>query len=154
VIVKNIFYSAFLTILIVGFSFEESHASDNNDLNTEISIKSISDPVKNIIIDQLKALKEKDANLAYSNLSEKSKKKYKNADNYLLQVKRDMRTLYFNSHFEFISGWKIKGKEVRKLEITSDEGDVTTAIFKLIKLDNNLWAIDGTVVLSGEDMPI
>ena len=153
-IVKNIFYSIFLTLFIFIFTINDSFSSSNESLNTEISVTSNSDPISRIIINQLRAIKEKNADLAYANLSDSSKIKYKNADNYLSQVKRDMRTLYFNSHFEFISGWRIKDKELRKLEITSDEGDVTTAIFRLIQLDNSLWVIDGTVILDGENTPI
>lgn len=114
------------------------------------------DPAQDIIEQQLKAFRDRDATLAFELTSDKIRTKYDDDEKRYLQMMRYLyRPLYENDSYTFLESAVVGEAHIQKLELIDLDGDATIVIYRIVpgKKDGT-WLVDGYTLLEAESEPI
>lgn len=112
-------------------------------------------PTKTLIKDQLTAIKARNADLAYSYLSDHMHGNYDSAKEYLSDMRFEYRPIYNYESFTFLDSHTQDDAFVQKVSfIDSYSGDEFTAIYRLVETEDGQWKIDSFAVMDLDSSPI
>lgn len=112
-------------------------------------------PGQTMIKDQLTAIKARNADLAFSYLSDHMHENYDTAKEYLSEMRFEYRPIYNYESFEFLDSHTSGESLVQKVSfVDSYTKDEFTAIYRLVKSEDGHWKIDSFAVLEQDSSPI
>ena len=132
--IKKIFIISFTLFIISGLSKADDSLA--NDMSR----------TQDIIENQIKAFKSKNAELAYSFASPMIKLKFNNPQEFMSMVKSFYEPVYNPKQYYFIDSKYFEGSIYHQLQIISQSNMSYLATYSLIK-DENEWKISGCSVL-------
>lgn len=137
-----------------------AHASDGETLNLRPMEVADSgaleiETMRNVIRDQLGAIKKRDAEQALSFTTRKYHEKFNDASGFLGMVRYEHRPIYNFKSYQFTTVKKVAGDTYLQHVTVSDRyGNEATAIYKLQKDTEAGWLIDSFMILDKGGMPI
>ncbi|MCB9989940.1 MAG: DUF4864 domain-containing protein [Rhodospirillales bacterium] len=122
----------------------------------QVSIPAVdADPAHQLITRQLDAIRERDADLAWSMTSEDLHEKYETPKEFLSHLRFELRPIYNHDSYKFLSQYGGPDSLTQKVEMEdSYTGDTVTVIYRLEKQADGLWQIDSFAILPDDAQPI
>jgi hypothetical protein len=108
---------------------------------------------RDLIMRQITAIKDRDAENAMQTTTPRFQKQKKIADSkeFLNKMRFNFRTVYFHKSFEFTNNKRIGKNIIQKVDFTSKDGYTITAIYRLTQSDAGLWLIDSLALMPFKD---
>jgi hypothetical protein len=117
----------------------------------DVSLAVPFDPVKNIISKQLTAIQKRDAESAFSMITDNLNSKFDNANDFLGTLHFEYRPIYNYKSYSFIGGYNPSNKSiVQKVKIESRYGDPAIVIYNIRKQDDGKWLINSFTILDND----
>lgn len=112
-------------------------------------------PAQTLLKEQLTAVKARNADLAFSYLSDNLHQDYQSAKEYLNEIRFDHRPMYNYETFEFLDRHTQDGNIIQRVLFKdSYSGESFTGIFRLVQTEEQQWKIDSFAILEQEASPI
>lgn len=156
-------FSVFAVALVCGivmFSAENSQAAEEQKRAPEATLEDIaippaSDPVHQIIREQLAAIQKRDADKAFALTTDKFHDKYDSALDFLAKMRIDHRTIYNYKRYSFLEPENDReDRAVQRVRITDRYGHSAIVIYRLVQQPGGMWLIDSFMVLESDAQPI
>lgn len=141
-----------LTLVAIGAQANDSALPQPEP--TINSAASKSSPVQDLIKKQLEAIKDRDAELAWSMTTGSFHEKFETGKEFLSHLRLKLRPVYNHEGFTFLDQHDIQNGLVQKVEMEDRYGDPATVIYRLKQQDNGEWLIDSFAILESEAEPI
>ena len=108
---------------------------------------------RDLIMRQITAIKDRDAENAMQTTTKRFQNQKKIADSkeFLNKMRFNFRPVYFHKSFEFTNNKRIGKNIIQKVDFTSKDGDTITAIYRLTQSDAGLWLIDSLALMPFKD---
>ena len=147
-----------LTLVAISAQADDTALAEIKPVSIDIPSQSHTakslNPIQDLITRQLAAIKDRDAELAWSMTTEKFHDKYDTAKAYLSHLRLKKRPVYNHEGYTFLEQSDTNYGVIQKVELEDRYGDPVTAIFKLKKQSEGLWLIDSFALLAFEADPI
>lgn len=145
-----VFGAAFFCLMLALIA-GKAYAAD--DLQTKQISTLYNDPVSRVIQQQMSAIQERNAEAAYSLLTEETHGDYDNAQTFLTKMRYEYRPLYNYKEYSFKDRYDVSGALIQKVEVTDLNGELSLVIFRLEQQGGD-WRIDSVTVLETDAQPI
>lgn len=110
------------------------------------------DNIETIIRNQLTAIRDRDANLAYSYMAPSSRNKFDDARDFLSDMRFEFGPIYNHENAEFVSHYEKNKTSVQKVKVKDRySGEDVTVIYKLVLQNSGNWLIDSFAILAFEE---
>jgi hypothetical protein len=147
-----------LTLVAISAQAEDKSMQQAKPVSIDIPAPGLGtqplNPVEDLISRHIGAIKNREADLAWSMTTEKFHDKYHSAKGYLSHLRLKKRPIYNHDGFSFTEQTQTKGSVIQKIELEDPYGDPVTAIFRVEKQSDGQWLIDSFALLSFEADPI
>lgn len=110
--------------------------------------------IRTTIQKQLTAISSRNAELAFSMISEKMHKKYSTPQEFLGKIRFEYRPIYNYETFEFLDHHDLNGDLLQKVSITDRYGEEAIALYRLKKNTQGSWLIDSFSILYNDGQAI
>ena len=139
-----------LTLVAIG-----AHAEDRPQSEAVVSEVSANaaDPARDLITQQLDAIRERDAERVWSLTTENFHAKFDTGKDFLAQLRLRLRPIYNHKGYRFLSQSGTQGNLIQKVEMEDRYGDPVTVIYRIEQQDGR-WLIDSFAVLPRDAEPI
>lgn len=108
--------------------------------------------IENLIGDQLDAIRERDADLAFALTTGAFHEKFGSANEFMSDMRFSYRPIYHHKTYRFLDRVETEtGGLVQRVEVTYAHGRPATVIYRLQRNPDGAWAISSFAVLGGED---
>lgn len=112
------------------------------------------DVIHGLIRKQLKAIRDRDAEVAYSLTSNKMHKKYDDAKDYLNTMRFDYRPIYNHKIYSFGEQNKIGDAVLQQVSIEDQYGDEVLVLFRVETKEDKDLAIASFAIIQSEADPL
>ncbi len=108
--------------------------------------------IQSLISDQLDAIRERDADLAFALTTGTFHEKFDSANEFMSDMRFSYRPIYNHKTYRFLDQIETEtGGLVQRVEVTYARGEPATVIYRLQRNPDGAWAISSFTVLAGED---
>ncbi len=108
--------------------------------------------IQSLISDQLDAIRERDADLAFALTTGTFHEKFDSANEFMSDMRFSYRPIYNHKTYRFLDQIETEtGGLVQRVEVTYTRGAPATVIYRLQRNPDGAWAISSFTVLGGED---
>lgn len=108
--------------------------------------------IQKLISDQLDAIRERDADLAYALTTGALHRKYETAGQFLSEMRFSYRPVYNHESYRFLDQTETEtGSLIQRVEVSYTHGDPTVVIYRLQRTPEGDWGIDSFTVLDFEE---
>ena len=108
--------------------------------------------IQSLISDQLDAIRERDADLAFALTTGMVHEKFDSATEFMSDMRFSYRPIYNHKTYRFLDQVETEtGGLVQRVEVTYARGEPATVIYRLQRNPDGAWAISSFAVLGGED---
>lgn len=110
------------------------------------------DAIQSLITDQLEAIRERDADMAYALTTGLMHEKFHNAGEYFTAIRFSHRALYNHKSFRFLDqSQNDASNSVQRVEVTFTQGRPAIVIYRLERNPEGAWAIDSFTVVDANE---
>ena len=109
---------------------------------------------KDIIAEQLEAIRKRDAHLLWKYISKDYQGDYRSPNEAMKDIRRSKKPLFEHLSYSFLDSTVQNEKVVEKVELVTRSGGKVLAFFKLTKDDDGQWKIDHITLLQSESQAI
>lgn len=142
-----------LTLVAIGARAQENAAMPPQPVIDRVSLTA-PDPAQDIIRRQLGAIRDRDAESAYSCTTEEFHKKHGSAKTFLGELRLYGRSLYNHDGYRFLEQSKSGDHILQTVEIDEHNGEPVTVIYSVKQQQDGSGLIDSFTVLSAETDPL
>ncbi len=131
-----------------------NNGAGNNGAGLPAASADADNPLLDLVRQQLEAIKERDADLAFSYTTGKLHDRFDTPRAFLNHMRFESRPLYNHESVEFISQNMIDNGAVLRVRVHDRDHDPVTVIYRLIEGEDGRWLIDSFAVLDFEADPV
>jgi hypothetical protein len=143
-----------LTLVAVSASAEDDFTAVQEPILTAIHPSVETSPAEPLIRAQLAAIRNRDAEGAFSLTSEKFHKKYDSSDEFLTHLRLKLRPIYNHEKFVFMEETKTENGYIQRVSVKERKGETFTVIYRLEQNNEGEWLIDSFAILPVSAEPI
>lgn len=133
----------FIMMTALPIKAAELTTQDQTISSEELSLTHIQTTIQK----QLKAISSRNAELAFSMISEKMHRKFSTPQEFLGKIRFEYRPIYNYETFEFLDHHDLNGDLLQKVSITDRYGEEAIALYRLKKDTQGSWLIDSFSLL-------